>query len=213
MRRTFVVLVVLAALGIGSSAASAATRQSIAIRAVVAQASWENINEETGAGEFGVMQFAREKSGTTVFLSMSRGELVLCQGSETPDDQTDDFYGFVGSATQGEGRARLTVGRSFSSASGSGTINAEVLTVNECTGDAEATSRTSISVSLDLTSIGPVVTQKSRTTIAIPKQLRTKTFVQSKSREAAGTAVVGGRTIEVGGIVGELSLRGMMIAR
>ena len=84
----------------------------------MAQAGWEKVDEETGAGEFGVVQFARERSGTTVFLTMSRGELVLCQGGDTPDDPTDDFYGFVGTATQGEGRARLSVGRSFSSATG-----------------------------------------------------------------------------------------------
>ena len=213
MRRTITVLVVLAVLGIGSSVASAATRETIAIRAVVAQAGWENVDEETGAGEFGVVQFAREKAGTTVFLAMSRGELVLCAGGDTPDDPTDDFFGFVGTSTQGEGRARLSVGRSFSSASGSGTVGAEVITVNECTGGTEVKSSTTIAVSLDLTSIGPVVTQKSRTTIAIPKQLRTKTFVQSRSRDAAGTALIGERSIEVGGVVGELSLRGMLISR
>src|SRR5919106_177553 len=209
MRRTATVLAVLTMLALGSSVASATTRTTIAIRAVVAQAGWEFLDEETGSGEFGAVQFAAEKTGTTVFLTIIRGELIQCEGADTPDDPTDDFYGFLGTSITGEGKAKLTVGRSFSSARGSATVRAQVATVDECTADSTVDSTRSVTIALDLTSIGPVATQKSRTTVAIPKQLRTKTFVQSRSRDAAGTVVVDGRTMEVGGIVGELSLRGM----
>jgi hypothetical protein len=130
-----------------------------------------------------------------------------------PTDPTDDFYGFLGTSIFGEGRARLSIGRSFSSAKGTATVRAQVATVNECTGGSEVTSSTDVAVVLDLTGLGPVVTEKGRTTIAIPKQLRTKIFVQSRSREAAGTVKVDGRTLQVGGLIGELSLRGMLITR
>ena len=213
MRRTITVLAVLIVLALGSSVASAATRTSIAIRAVVAQASWEDIDEETGSGELGAVQFATEKTGTSVFVTVIRGELIQCTGAETPDDPTDDLYGFLGTSISGEGKARLSVGRSFSSATGSAKIRVQVATVNECTGGSEVTSATDMSVALDLTSIGPLVTEKGRTTIAIPKQLRTKIFVQSRSRDGAGTVVVDGRTLQVGGLVGELSLRAIQIAR
>ena len=212
MRRTLSVLVVLAVIGLGASVASAATRTTVAIRAVVAQAGWESFDEATGAGEFGVVQFAREKTRTTAFIAVSRGELVLCTGGDTPTE-ADDFYGFRGTSIQGEGPARLSVGRSYSSATGSADIRAQVVTVDECAGGSEASGTESISVSLDMTSIGPVVTQKGRTTLAIPKQLRSKTFVQSRARDAAGTVVLDGRKIDVGGAVGELSLRGVVITR
>ena len=213
MRRTVSVLVVLAVLGLGSSVASAATRTTISIRAVVAQAGWEEIDEETGAGELGSVQFAAEKTGTSAAVLISRGELILCAGGDTPTDPTDDFYGFLGTSIFGEGRARLSVGRSFSSAKGTATIRAQVATVNECTGGSEVTSSTDVAIALDLTGLGPVVTEKGRTTIAIPKQLRTKIFVQARSRESAGTVKVDGRTLQVGGLIGELSLRGMQITR
>jgi hypothetical protein len=211
MRRTVAVLIVLSLFALGSSAASAATRASISIRAVVAQADWEEVDPETGAGEFGFLQFATEKTGTTVVLAVSRGELILCEGAQTPDDPSDDFYGFLGTSIQGDGRARLTVGRSYSSANGSATIQAQVSSVNECTGGSSVDSAKRVTVALELTSIGPVMIQKGRTTLAIPRQLRTKTFVRSRSREAAGTAVVDGRTLQVGGVVGDLSLRAMVI--
>ena len=73
MRRTMSVLAVLVLLALGSSAASAATLTTISIRAVVAQADWESFDETTGAGEFGTVQFATEKTGTTAVLAISRG--------------------------------------------------------------------------------------------------------------------------------------------
>lgn len=213
MRRTVAALIVVVLLGVGSSVASAATTQTIAIRALIAQADWEHFDEDTGAGEFGVVQFATAERRTTVFLAISTGELVLCQGAETPDDPLDDIFGFVGSTTQGEGPARLSVGRSYSTAVASGTVSAQVSTINECTGDGEVTTTASIRVSLDLAGIGPVVTQKSRTTVAIPRQLRTKTFVQSRTRDAAGTLVMNGGSQEVGGVIGALSLRARLLQR
>src|SRR5688500_6250641 len=213
MRRIFAALIVVVLLTVGSSVASATTKQTIAIRALIAQAGWEQFDEETGAGEFGAVQFATAERRTTVFLSISTGELVLCQGAETPDDPTDDVFGFVGSTTQGEGPARLAVGKSYSSAVASGTVTAQVSTLNECTGDGEVTTTASIRVSLDLSGIGPIVTQKSRTTVAIPRQLRTKTFVQSTTRDAAGTLVMNGGSQEVGGVIGALALRATLLQR
>jgi hypothetical protein len=213
MRRAVAALIVVVLFAVGSSAASASTRQTIAIRAVVAQAGWEHIDEDTGAGEFGVVQFATAERRTTVFVAISRGELVQCAGAETPDDPTDDIFGFRGSITQGEGTARLAVGKSYRSATASGTVNAQVVTIDECSGGSEVTTTDSLRLALDLTAIGPLVTQKSRTTIAIPRQLRSKTFIQSTARDAAGTLVVDGRSIEVGGVVGRLSLRGTQVQR
>jgi len=213
MRRSVVVLIVLVLFTVGSSVALAATRQSITIRALVAQAGWEVFDEETGAGEFGIVQFSTAEGQTTVFLSLSTGELILCEGGATPDDPSDDVYGFLGSTTQGEGPATLALGRSYSSAVGSATVSAQVQTVNECTGGVEVTDSTSIQLALDLTGISPIITEKSKTRLSIPKQLRQKLMIQSRSRDAAGKLVMDGRTIDVGGVIGTLWLRASQTQR
>jgi hypothetical protein len=58
MRRSVATLIFLVLFVVGSSVASAATKQSVTIRAVIAQAEWEQFDEDTGSGEFGVVQFA-----------------------------------------------------------------------------------------------------------------------------------------------------------
>jgi hypothetical protein len=213
MRRSVATLIFLVLFVVGSSVASAATKQTVTIRALIAQAEWERFDEDTGAGEFGVVQFATAEGKTTAFLALSSGELIQCEGALTPDDPSDDVYGFLGTLIQGEGPATLAVGKSYSSASGTGTVNAQVQTFDECTGEGDVTTTRSIQLALDLSGISPVITQKSRTTIAIPKALRTKVMLQSRSRDAAGTLVMDGRSSDVGGVIGNLWLKGSQTQR
>ncbi len=207
MRRTFGLLIIMLLFAVGSSTALAVTTTKVTLRALVAEGSWEVIDENTGNGEFGDVQFATAEGRTTVFVLMSKGELVLCEGGETPDDPFDDFYGFVGTSTIGEGVGKLTLGKTYSSAVGSGKVTAEVFSFNECTGDEGTASTKVINVSLKMVGISPVITEKLRSTISIPKRLRAKTMIQAQSREAAGTVKVGTRTIETGGFIGQLQLK------
>ena len=207
MRRTFGLFIVVMLLAVGSSTALAATSTKVTLRALVAEGSWEVIDENTGNGEFGDVQFATAEGRTTVYLVMSKGELVLCEGGDTPDDPFDDFYGFVGTSTMGEGAGKLSLGKTYSSAVGSGKVNAEVFSYNECTGDEGTVSRKTINVSIDLTGVSPVITEKVRSTISIPKRLRAKTMIQAQSREAAGTLKVGARSIKTGGFIGQIQMK------
>jgi hypothetical protein len=213
MRRALGLLIVVVLLAVGSSTALAATQQKITVRALIAQAGWQEFNEETGGGEFGDVQFATAEGTTTVFLAMSRGELVLCQGDETPDDPFDDVWGFVGTETIGEGPAKLSLGKTYSSAIASGKVTAEVYTFDECTGDEGTTSTKTIDVSLELDGVSPVVNEKLRSTISIPKTLRSKTMISAQSREAAGTLKVGAKTLEIGGVIGLLSMKASLNTR
>jgi hypothetical protein len=213
MRRALGLLIVVMLLAVGSSTALAATSQKITIRALIAQAGWEDYNEDTGAGEFGDLQFATAEGTTTVYLALSKGELVLCEGGETPDDPFDDYYGFVGTETMGQGPAKLSLGKTYSSAKASGTVTAEVYTYNECTGDEGTATEKTITVSLDLDGISPIITEKLRSTITIPQQLRSKTMIQAQSREAAGSIKVGSRTIDVGGVIGLIQLKASLSER
>jgi hypothetical protein len=212
MRRVFGLSVIVLAFIVGSSSVLAATSQRITLKAVIGQGSWEMYDEDTGSGEFGDLQFAIAEGKTTVSLSMSSGELVLCEGGDTPDE-SDDFYGFVGTETYGQGVGRMTVGKTYSSAVASGTVDAEVYSYDECTGDEGTVTSKKIAVSLDLTGVSPVITEKLRSTITIPQRLRSKTMIQAQSREAAGSLKVGTRTIEVGGIIGQLQMRGSLTTR
>ena len=212
MRRTFALLIVGMLFVVGSSTALAATQQ-ITTRALIAESGWESFDENTGNGETGFVQFAAADGKTTVFLATSKGELILCEGGDTPDDPFDDFYGFLGTETAGQGPAKLVLGRSYSSAVASGTVTAAVNTFNECTGGEGATTTRTIKVSLDLNGIGPVIAQKLRSTISIPKTMRTKTLIRSDSREAAGVIKVGSRTFQTGGVIGKLSMRGTLTER
>lgn len=211
MRRTFALMIVAMLFAVGSSTALAATQQKVTIRALIAESGWESYDEDTGNGESGYVQFAAAQGTTTVFLAMSKGELVLCEGGDTPDDPFDDYYGFLGTETVGQGSAKLVLGRTYSSAKAWGTVTADVYSYNECTGAEGSTTTRTINVSLDLAGIGPVVAQKLRSTISIPKTLRSKTLIRSDSREAAGTIKVGTRTIEAGGAIGKLSMRASLL--
>lgn len=213
MRRALGAFIVVMLFAVGSSTALAATQQKITIRALIAQAGWETFDDDTGGGEFGDVQFATAEGKTTAYLSMSKGELVLCEGDETPDDPFDDIYGFVGASTIGEGPAKLALGKTYSSAIASGKVTAEVFTFNECTGDEGTTSTRTINVSLNLKGVSPVVTEKLRSTISIPQRLRSKTMISAQSREAAGAIKVGSRTLDVGGVIGQLSMKASLMTR
>lgn len=207
MRRALRILIIGMLFAVGSSTTLATTTQTTTIRALIAAGGWENFDEDTGSGETGAIQFATEGGRTAVSLSMSKGELVLCEGGDTPDDPSDDYYGFVGLETYGEGPATLTVGRTYSSATASGKVTADVYSYDECTGDEGTSSTKTISVSLALDGVSPVITEKLRSKISIPKLLRSKTLIQARSRQAAGTATVGSRTLEIDGVIGQLQMK------
>jgi len=207
MRRALGLLIVVMLFAVGSSTALAATSTKVTLRALVAQGSWEIFDEVTGAGEFGDLQFATAEGQTMILLMMSKGELLLCAGGETPDDPFDDYWGFVGTETFGEGVGKLSLGKTYSSAVASGKVNVEVYTYNECTGDEGSATTKTMNVSLDLTGVSPIITEKLRSTISIPKRLSAKTMIQAQSRDAAGTLKIGSRTLEVGGYIGLIQMK------
>ena len=206
MRRTFVSLMAVMLFVVASSTSAAATTQIVTIRALIGQADWETFDDVTGAGESGVVQFATAEGQTTAFVSISKGELILCEGGDTPDP-LDDFYGFVGTETFGQGPAKLAVGKTYSSARAWGTVTAEVFTFNECTGDEGTSTTKTIKLAMLLDGVTPVLHETERSTISIPSRLRSKTMVRADSRGAAGWVKVGAQTMDTGGVIGQLSLR------
>ena len=206
MPRKPVLLAITLMVLVGSSAASGASTTNTTLTATIAEATWSSFDEETGGGEFGAVQVARHDGVTTAILERSIGELVLCEGGATPDP-TDDFYGFVGKDISGTGPATLTVGRGYTWAKASGTVTADVMTYNECTGDLGTTVTRTFRISIDVQSVSPLIRQSTLQKIRIPSELTARALVRGVLRQAAGSVKVGVQNIEADAFVGQLTLK------
>lgn len=207
MRRQPILLAVGLIAVVGVSGASAAATSNSTLTATIAEAGWDTYDPATGAGEFGAVQAVRESGETYILLQRSVGEIALCEGGDTPDDPTDDFYGFVGRQIFGSGPATLSIGRQYTSAKASGTVTAEVALVNECTGSLGAPTARTYKVSMSLTAVSGLIRETSRSILRAPSELTSHTMIRGSYREAAGTVKVGALTIDADAIIGQLTLR------
>ena len=210
MRRSIVMALVAVLLTAGAANVLAASVDNITLSALVAQASYSDV-DENGNGE-SVFVGATSSDGTiSISIEATKGSIELCEGGDTPDDPEDDFYGFVGKDTSGQGDGKVSFGRQFTSATVSGTISVDVTSFDECTGEFGTTTTKKITVSMALAGMGPIIRETSRTTISIPKQLRAQQLIRGVSRQAAGTLKYGSRTLDVDGVIGRLTLKGHAI--
>ena len=71
------------------------------------------------------MAVSREQGSSEAFAEYNQGneQYVQCTGAETPDNPDDDTFGVVFSNVWGYGPAALTIGKSNSAASASGTLD------------------------------------------------------------------------------------------
>lgn len=207
MRRMPVLGAVVLLVAIGGPAASGASTTNTTMSATIAEASWSTLDPDTGMGEFGVLQFARHDGVTEAFLARSFGEIVLCEGGDTPADPTDDSFGFVGTDVSGSGPATMALGKQYTSAKASGTVTVEIVTYDECTGDFGTTTTKTLKVSLALTAVSPLIRQQTRSTLRVPGELSAHTVIRGVLREAAGLAKIGTTRIDADGAIGQLTLR------
>jgi hypothetical protein len=191
---------------VSGSVANGASTQNLTISALVAEGAWSTFDPETGNGEFGGVQVAREGGVTTATLNRSVGEIVLCEGGGTTDP-SDDFYGFKGTEITGSGPATLTVGRQYRSARATGTVTAEVVSYDECTGDFGTTTTKTIRFSMTLTGVGPVMHESSRSTLRIPSQVTAQQQIRGTLRQAAGSVKLGAVLFDADAVIGQLTLR------
>ena len=190
-----------------SSVASAATTQDMTLTATVAEASWDTYNPDTGLGEFGGIQVFRESGETYAVLQRAVGELVLCDGAATPDDPSDDFYGFVGKTTFGVGTATVTVGRQYTSAKASGTVAVDVQTVNDCTGALGLPQQRTVKFSLNVVAVSGLIKETTKSIVRVPSELTSHSQIRGVYRQAAGTVKLGTVVIDADAIVGQVTLR------
>ena len=183
-----------------------ASTQNLTLSALIAEATWSNVNPDTGAGEAGGVQVAREDGVVTASLDRSIGKIVLCEGGNTPDP-SDDYYGFVGKEYIGDGTATLSVGRTYRSARASGTITADVMTFDECSGDFGSVTRTTISFTVTLAGTGPLIHESTRSTLRVPSEVTAQQQIRGTVRFGAGTVKLNGVSIDADGTIGQLTLR------
>lgn len=187
--------------------ASGASTANTTFTATIAEASWESYSPDTGQGEYGGVQFAREGGETYVVFQRTVGKVVLCEGDATPDDPTDDYYGFVGKETFGIGPARLSIGRQYTTATGSATLVVEVGTVNDCTGEYGIPQERTVKVSLSAVAVSTLIKETSRSIISVPSDLTAHSQVRGSYRRAASTVRIGTAVIDADGIIGQLTFR------
>jgi hypothetical protein len=192
---------------IATSVASAASTQDTTLTATVAEASWDTYNPDTGLGEFGGIQVFRESGETYAVLQRAVGELVLCEGAATPDDPSDDFYGFVGRTTFGVGTATVTIGRQYTSAKASGTVTVDVQTVNDCTGALGVPQQRTVKFSLSVVAVSGLIKETTKSIIRVPSELTSHSQIRGAYRQAAGTVKLGTIVIDADAVVGQVTLR------
>src|SRR5438876_6657601 len=125
----------LALLLTGTVAAGGPNVQNISGGATIAQADWET-SDANGGYTSGYAAASVEQGQSAAYLEFSQQSVtwVLCSDAGTPNDESDDVYGSVGSFSYGNGPATLTVGKSYSSASASAALDVDTFTFDECSG-------------------------------------------------------------------------------
>jgi hypothetical protein len=206
MRRTPLLLGIALVVSLSGSAVYGASTQNVTLSATIAEATWTTFDPDTRNGEFSSVVVAREGGVTTATLSRSVGEIVLCEGGDTPSTD-DDSYGYVGTEVNGTGPATMTVGRQYRSATAKGTISAEVVTYDECSGDFGTTTTKTIKVSLALSGVGPIGRLSSRSTLRVPGELSAHQVIRGVQRQGAGSVKIGSVVFDADGAIGQLTLR------
>jgi hypothetical protein len=173
----------------------------------VAEGDWSSFDEATGAATYGYAAAYRAQGDSQAYLDFSQetDRWVLCSDGGTPDDPSDDAYGLVASFTYGSGPATLDVGKSYSTAGATATVDLSVGSFDECAGTKDFTTAEGVRVSLDLSGTSPLVKTSDHGSFHVPNQFNGHSTYRTTYREAEGSVTVGGQSIEAYGAIGKVS--------
>ncbi len=130
---------------------------------------------------------------------------MLCSDGGTPDDESDDFYGLVGSFSSGSSVGTLTISKRYGSATASGTFDIWTETYDECTGTYDSEIVQGVHVSLDLDATGALVKETGRDSFHVPSEYNSHSSYRSSYRGAEGVVTIGDRTFDSYGRIGKVS--------
>jgi hypothetical protein len=189
VRRTFVLLGVVAAL-VGLSALPAAATLVINDngKAQVIDASWWSDTESGWTyGYASAWDYGRD--AYLDFFEES-GSWVWCDAG-TPGDPTDDYEGFVGTYTYGSGPATVHLARGYATGHADAVVDVWVDSYNDCTGEYGYEEHPSVAVSIDLTATSPLVREKGSSSFHIPSEFNDNYRFSSAYRQGDGVVTVG----------------------
>jgi hypothetical protein len=175
--------------------------------ATLAQAAWESYDETTGAASYGYLVAAREQGETTTLIEFSESNetWTLCSDGGTPDDESDDSFGVVGTYRSAYGSGTLTVSKSYGSATAAGVLDVWTDTYDECAGTYDSAYQDEVSISLDLVATGDLVRESGRGSFHIPGAFNDHSSYRSTYRLAEGVVSIGDQTFESFGQIGKVS--------
>ena len=173
----------------------------------IAQASWDSYDDETGTFDYGYVAVSREQGSSEAFAEYSQGseQYVQCTGAETPDNPDDDTFGLVYSNVWGYGPASLTIGKSNSSASASGTLDVVREAFNECTGEWSSEELPAIAFRIDLAATSATIRESGRGSFHIPGEVNSHSSYKATYRQASGTFTGSDGPQSISGMIGSVS--------
>jgi hypothetical protein len=171
--------------------------------ALTAQGSW--YSDAGGVETSGGLYAWQDSGASTAYVEYfeQHGSYVDC----TPEDETDESYGFQGEYRFGYGEGTLTIGRRSADAQASGMLETFTTVVDDCTGEYSESSGGSVAVSLDLVATGSKMMERGTSSFKIPSEYNSHSKYSSTSRIAAGSATIDGSEIAVDGVIGKVSWR------
>jgi hypothetical protein len=196
----------LLALTVAAPAMAAANVSNTSSSLTMAQGGWDAWDDATQTYRFGYISVSQDDSGNTFAeYSASSQQFVQCTGAETPDDPNDDTFGTVGSDDYGWGPATLKIGKTYSTAKASGSLDIDRVSYDECTGIYDKEQVSSTTFSLDLTATSALVKESGRGSFHVPGTFNNHSSYKAVYREADGSFDAGDGPTAVSGAIGKVT--------
>jgi hypothetical protein len=203
-----------AAVGIALLAASPVSAHMVLTsraNVLAAQAAWGTLDEETLAGNFGVVVLVEVRAGMfeLEYEAINATAITCTNGTSTT---SDDFPGMSGTVAIGSGDPDTSAidGRRLSSASASGVVDVATYRVNTCTGASDLLSMRATHVSFDLRAQGRVQRDHDRLRLVDPGSSVETDMIHQAIRQAVGTATIG---TTVHAITADMGIIGRVLER
>ena len=172
----------------------------------IAQGGWDAWDDATQTYRFGYIAVSQDQSGNTFAeFSASSQQYVQCTGAETPDDPNDDTFGTIGTDDWGSGPAKLAIGKSYSGATASGSLDIGRVSYDECTGIYDKELVSSATFSLDLTATSPLIRESGRGSFHIPGTFNNHSSYKAAYVYAEGSFDAGAGAMAVSGAIGKVT--------
>ncbi|HEY4632577.1 MAG TPA: hypothetical protein VIH00_01570 [Candidatus Limnocylindrales bacterium] len=171
--------------------------------ALTAQGGWDSFDEATGSYEYGWVS-GWQAQGEPAFVEFYGGSFreIVCTPAHGNQPATTSY---LETFRYGGGPGSLSIGRVYSVASASATIDIWTDTYNGCTGEYTSSIAEGVAVALELSGSGDLIKETGTWSFKIPGQYNSHSRYSSTYRPATGTASLAGEAHDVYGAIGKVS--------